>query len=76
LLPSKFVYLAETTSDLADERDLVLDELQQRGYGVLPEQKLPLEEAKKTESTIRAALAGCALSVSHDRNTLRIDARR
>ena len=63
LLPSKFVYLAETTSDLADERDLVLDELQQRGYGVLPEQKLPLDEAKKTESTIRAALARCALSV-------------
>jgi hypothetical protein len=61
--PAKFVYLAETTSDLMDARELVRDELQQRGYGVLPEQKLPLEEVKKTEHTIRAALARCALSV-------------
>ena len=62
-LPAKLVYLAETTSDLADERELVRDELQQRGYVVLPEQKLPLEEVKQTENAIRAALAGCALSV-------------
>jgi hypothetical protein len=62
-LPARFVYLAETTSDLAEERELVRDELQQRGYGVLPEQKLPLEEAKKTEATVRATLARCALSV-------------
>jgi len=61
--PAKFVYLAETTSDLAEASELVRDELQQRGYGVLPEQKLPLEEVKKTENTIRAALARCALSV-------------
>jgi len=61
--PAKFVYLAESTSDLADARELVRDELRQRGYGVLPEQKLPLEEVKKTENTIRAALARCALSV-------------
>ena len=61
--PAKFVYLAETTSDLAEARELVHDELRQRGYGVLPEQKLPLEEVKKTENTIRAALASCALSV-------------
>ena len=62
-LPVKFVYLAETTSDLVDERELVRDELRQRGYGVLPEQKLPLEEAKKTENTIRAALERCPLSI-------------
>jgi hypothetical protein len=61
--PSKLVYLAETTSDLADERELVRDELRQRGYGVLPEQKLPLEEVKQTENTVRAALTRCALSV-------------
>ena len=61
--PVKFVYLAETTSDLTDARELVRDELRQRGYGVLPEQKLPVEETKKTESTIRAALARCALSI-------------
>ncbi|HEV7746982.1 MAG TPA: TIR domain-containing protein [Pyrinomonadaceae bacterium] len=61
--PAKFVYLAETTSDLTNERDLVRDELRQRGYGVLPEQKLPLEEVKQTEQSVRAALARCALSV-------------
>ena len=61
--PTKLVYLAETTSDLANERELVRDELRQRGYGVLPEQKLPLEEVKQTENTVRAALARCALSV-------------
>jgi hypothetical protein len=60
---SKVVYLAETTSDLTKERELVRDELQQRGYGVLPEQKLPLEEGKQTEEAVRAALARCALSV-------------
>jgi len=62
-LPTKFVYLAEATSDLTDARELVRDELQQRGYGVLPEEKLPLEEVKKTEHRIRTALARCALSV-------------
>lgn len=62
-LPSKLVYLADTTSDLADERELVRDELRQRGYGVLPEQKLPLEEVKQTENNVRAALTRCALSV-------------
>jgi hypothetical protein len=60
---SKSVYLAETTSDLADERELVRDELRQRGYGVLPAQKLPLEEVKETEKTVRDALQQCVLSV-------------
>jgi hypothetical protein len=62
-LPQKFVYLAETTSDLADERERVRDELRQRGYGVLPERKLPLEEVKQTANTARSALSRCALSV-------------
>jgi hypothetical protein len=61
--PAKLVYLAETTSDLSNERELVRDELQQRGYGVLPEQKLPLEEVKQTEAKVRTALARCDLSV-------------
>ena len=34
--PTKFVYLAETATDLAGERERVRDELRQRGYGVLP----------------------------------------
>jgi hypothetical protein len=60
---AKLVYLAETTSDLADERELVRDELRQRGYSVLPEQKLPLEEVAATENAILGDLARCALSV-------------
>lgn len=59
----KFVYLAETTSDLMKERELVRDELQQRGFGVLPEQKLPAEEHQKTEAAVSAALCRCTLSV-------------
>lgn len=63
LAPAKFVYLAETTSDLSEERELVRDELRQRGYSVLPEQKLPLDEVKQTENAIQTALARCELSV-------------
>jgi hypothetical protein len=61
--PSKLVYLAETTSDLADERELVRDELQQRGYSVLPEHKLPLEGVKQTQAAIRSDLGRCALCI-------------
>jgi hypothetical protein len=60
---TKYVYLAETTSDLTKERELVRDELRQRGFGVFPEQKLALEEVKRTEELVRAALERCALSV-------------
>src|SRR4029079_9114187 len=60
---AKFVYLAETTSDLADERERVRDELRQRGFSVLPEQKLPLEEVAATENAVRENLARSALSV-------------
>lgn len=62
-IAGKVVYLAETTSDLTDERELVRDELRQRGHLVLPEKKLPLEEVKKTEAVVRADLERCALSV-------------
>ena len=61
--PAKFVYLAETTGDLAREREDVRDELRQRGYGVLPEHRLPLDERRLTEEAVRADLARCALSV-------------
>jgi len=60
---AKFVYLAETTSDLAEERERVRDELQQRGFIVLPEQKLPLEEVAATETAVREGLARSSLSV-------------
>jgi TIR domain/Domain of unknown function (DUF4062) len=60
---SKYVYLAESTSDLAKEREQVRDELRQRGYEVLPEQKLPLEERRKTEEAVRSDLARCPVAV-------------
>ena len=60
---TKAVYLAESTSDLAQQRELVRDELRQRGYEVLPQQKLPLEEGKQTETAISAALQKAVLSV-------------
>ena len=59
----KLVYLAETTSELTKEREAVRDELRQRGYGVLPEQRLPLEERRMTEEAVRRDLARCCLSV-------------
>ena len=60
---SKSVYLAESTSDLAQQRELVRDELRQRGYEVVPDKKLPLEEGKQTEAAVRAALEHAVLSV-------------
>lgn len=38
----KIVYLAETTSDARESREVVKRELQQHGYSVLPDQALPL----------------------------------
>jgi hypothetical protein len=61
--PSKLVFLAETTGDLAREREAVRDELRQRGYGVLPEQRLPLDERRRVEEAVRADLSRCRLSV-------------
>lgn len=61
--PTEFVFLAETTGDLAHEREALRDELRQRGYGVLPEQRLPLDERRRVEEAVRADLARCRLSV-------------
>ncbi|HYE65500.1 MAG TPA: TIR domain-containing protein [Pyrinomonadaceae bacterium] len=36
------IYLAETTSDLHEERDRIKRELQQHGHALLPDQELPL----------------------------------
>jgi hypothetical protein len=58
----KKVYLAETTADLAAERDLIRRELQQRTFYVLPDRELPLT-APEFEAEVREQLARCALSV-------------
>ena len=60
--PSATIYLAETTSDLSDERDRVKRELQQFGYLVLPDKPLPLK-APDLLDAVRAYLSRSRLSV-------------
>lgn len=56
------VYLAETTSDLRDEREAIRRDLQQQGYTVLPDRALPYV-AGDAESAIRADLARSRMSI-------------
>ncbi len=58
----KTVYLAETVSDLRQERDLIKRELQQHGHVVLPDVELPLRGAALKE-TVRECLRRSELSV-------------
>ena len=58
----KTVYLAETTYDLRDERDVVLRELRQLGHTVLPDRPLPLRKAE-LEAEVQAALDRSDLAV-------------
>ena len=48
------VYLAETTSDLAEERDQIRRELEAHGHRVLPDLQLPL-----AGDELEAAIEGC-----------------
>lgn len=56
------IYLAETTSDLTEQRDKVRRELTQNGHIVLPDKALPLE-ASAFQSTVREYLRSSQLSV-------------
>lgn len=56
------VYLAETTSDLSEERDKIKRELQQYGHTVFPDKALPLN-APTLQQTVRSYLERCRLSV-------------
>jgi hypothetical protein len=58
----KVIYLAETTSDLGNERDLIKRELQQHGHTVLPDKGLPLY-APTLKETVREYLERCELSI-------------
>jgi hypothetical protein len=51
----KTIYLAETTSDLADHRDKVQRELRQFGHVILPDQPLPTSKPK-LEQLVRGCL--------------------
>jgi hypothetical protein len=58
----KHVFLAETTSDLKDQRGAIKRDLQQFGYTVLPDRALPLV-ASEVKAAVREDLARCQMSI-------------
>lgn len=60
--PRVAVFLAETTSDLREERDAIRRELQQRGCTVLPARPLPLSAPEAT-AVIQDDLDRCEMSI-------------
>lgn len=56
------VYLAETTSDLYEQREALRDDLIDRGFQVLPELELP-REVKKYTGAVKSCLERAALSL-------------
>lgn len=60
--PRLVVYLATTTSDLKEARDIIRRELLEAGHRVLPEVMLPLDKTS-FETAVRSDLAGADLAV-------------
>ncbi len=58
----RWVYLAITTSDVADERDRIKRELLERGHVVLPDAPLPMV-ARDVETMVRDCLAKCSIAI-------------
>jgi len=58
----RWVYLAMTTSDVADERDRIKRELLERGHVVLPDAPLPML-ARDVETMVRDCLARCTIAI-------------
>ena len=56
------IYLAETTSDLREQRDRIKRELQQHGYEVLPDQELPMQ-GPAIQDEVREYLKRSRLSI-------------
>jgi hypothetical protein len=56
------VFLAETTSDLREERESLRRDLQQHGHIVLPDRSLPYVR-QEAEARVRDDLARCRMSV-------------
>jgi hypothetical protein len=59
---SECIFLAETTSDVREQREAIRRDLQQHGYTVLPNRTLPLVKPE-LEAAIRDDLARCRMSV-------------
>ena len=57
-----WVYLATTTSDVADERDRIKRELLERGHVVLPDAPLPML-SRDVETMVRDCLAKCTIAI-------------
>jgi len=58
----RWIYLATTTSDVADERDRIKRELLERGHVVLPDAPLPLL-SRDVETMVRDCLARCTIAI-------------
>ena len=56
------VYLAETTFDLREQREIIKRDLQQHGYTVLPAGPLPQVDSE-VKTAVRADLARCRMSI-------------
>ncbi len=57
------IYLAETSSDLSEERDIIKRELTSQGYTVLPDTELPIRSADKFKDKVLIDLQQCKLSI-------------
>jgi hypothetical protein len=60
--PGGAVFLAETTSDLREQREAIKRDLQQHGHAVLPARSLP-QAAPELTVAVRQDLALCRLSI-------------
>lgn len=56
------IYLAETSSDLNEQRESVKAELRQLGYTVLPDKPLPIE-SENLRNAVQEDLDQCSLSI-------------
>jgi len=61
-IESGTIFLAETTSDLREQREAIKRDLQQHGYAVLPARALPLV-ASELKAAVRDDLALCRMSI-------------
>jgi hypothetical protein len=60
--PAGAIYLAETTFDLREQREIIKRDLQQHGYTVLPDGPLPHVESELKDA-VRRDLAQCEMSI-------------
>jgi hypothetical protein len=61
-IADKAIFLAETTSDLREQREAINRDLQQHGYTVLPARSLPMV-APELRTLLRSELERCRMSI-------------